>query len=183
VNWELLGFAFLTGMLLYSAFKVVTTTYITHAAIYLAFTFVALAGFFLMLSANFLAAVQILVYAGAVVALVVFAIMLSQRQDYSGKPIEETRTEKIERTFGSQYWGALPLVIAAGVAAIMIVIYRQVVAAGYWTSEPGPALEDSTVAIANELFTKYLIPFEVVSLVLLAAMIGAIILTKREGQR
>ncbi|MBE3589650.1 MAG: NADH-quinone oxidoreductase subunit J [Firmicutes bacterium] len=179
-----LAFAALTGMVLYSGYKVVTSPLITHAALYLATALVGVAGFFLMLESEFLAVVQVLVYVGAVMTVIIFAIMLSDVPALQGDPQATLVSRLLSRRFGS-----VPALVSAGVLALVLIGYGSV----RWAAAPlggapeavHPLLHDTTAqgstgVIGRALFTTYLVPFEVASLLLLAAMVGAIVLTRRE---
>ncbi len=135
------------------------------SALFLVLTMVWLAGLFVLLHAYFIAAVQILVYAGAVMVLFLFVIMLLDLRE------EELRTWN---RFGVAA-GVFSVVALLGVTALTIL--RSVPAAG-----AAPQLEGSTHALGAMLFRQYLLPFEGVSIVLLVAMIGVILLSKRESK-
>lgn len=134
------------------------------SAMFLVMTIVSLAGLFVLLQAYFLAAVQILVYAGAVMVLFLFVIMLLDL------PVEERRKIKV-------------FSIVAGVLAVGGIL------AGYLVSlrhsdlpsvATQPVFEGSTRDLGTLLFTKYLLPFEIVSVLLLVGMVGVILLSKKE---
>ena len=133
------------------------------SAMFLVLTMGALAGLFVTLHAFFIAAVQILVYAGAVMVLFLFVIMLLDIK-------EEER-----RRFNAFGIGAG--IIAVG--AIAAILLKTI-----WFSGVGgnkqPMTEGSTIALGRELFTNYLLPFEIVSVLLLVAMVGVILLSKKE---
>jgi NADH-quinone oxidoreductase subunit J len=134
------------------------------SAMFLVLTIVSMAGLFVLLHAFFLAAVQILVYAGAVMVLFLFVIMLLDLKE------EERRKIKAGA-------GLLGVVAAGCVAVIMIIVIRQ--------SNTGVGLtpatvEGSTIDLGKRLFTNYALPFELISLVLLVAMIGTILLSKKD---
>ncbi len=128
--------------------------------------FFMLTGLYLTLQAQFVAAVQVLVYAGAIMVLVVFVIMLLN----VGKEIENPQRGNLRTTLGA-LMGVL-LVVLIGVAVLARPTGRL--------SLPDTAAEiGTTEAIGQSLFTTYLFPFEAVSLLLLAALIGSVILAKR----
>lgn len=170
MNWQMIAFFVLAGITLYSAYRVAVDENITHAALYLAIAFVGVAGFFLLLGAEFLAAVQVLVYVGAVMTVMIFAIMLSDMRAVRGE------RKSLVRKLISPYWGALPL----AVAALFVVL---VLAA--WASSPvattAGAREVTVKELGKALLTTYVVPFEVASVLLLAAMVGAVVIGKREG--
>ena len=133
------------------------------SAMFLVITIAFLAGLFVLLHAFFLAAVQILVYAGAVMVLFLFVIMLL-----------DLRAEERRRfnAFG----------IAAGMLGIVSLGY--VLVSTIVKTRPGvgvtATLEGATVPLGKVLFTNYLLPFEIVSVLLLVAMVGVILLSKRD---
>jgi NADH-quinone oxidoreductase subunit J len=133
------------------------------SAMFLVLTIGSLAGLFVMLHAFFLAAVQILVYAGAVMVLFLFVIMLLN-------PKEEQR-----RAF-SLVAGGQALLAAGALAWLLLKVVDQAGAA----TAAAPTVEGGTGDLGRALFTQYLLPFEVVSVVLLVAMVGVILLSKRE---
>ena len=134
------------------------------SAMFLVLTIVSLAGLFVLLHAFFLAAVQILVYAGAVMVLFLFVIMLLDLKE------EERRKIKAGA-------GLLGLAATGGIALLMIDVIRQSKAGlGLETA----TVEGSTLDLGRKLFTNYTLPFELISLVLLVAMIGAVLLSKKD---
>jgi NADH-quinone oxidoreductase subunit J len=133
------------------------------SAMFLVLTIVSMAGLFVLLHAFFLAAVQVLVYAGAVMVLFLFVIMLLD--------LKEEQRRKI------------PL-LSAGLGLIAVVAIGSVVIGRLWNgpflNADEPIIEGATNVLGTKLFTDYVLPFEIVSLVLLVAMIGAILLSKKE---
>ena len=134
------------------------------SAMFLVLTIVSMAGLFVLLHAFFLAAVQILVYAGAVMVLFLFVIMLLDLKE------EERRRIKAGA-------GALAVVAATCMALIMITVIRRS-NAGFGLETA--TVEGSTLDLGRKLFTNYSLPFELISLVLLVAMIGAVLLSKKD---
>ena len=133
------------------------------SAMFLVLTMGALAGLFVLLHAFFIAAIQILVYAGAVMVLFLFVIMLLDLK-------EEER-----RRFNKFGIGA-GVIAVGGIAAILM---KTVWFSGVGANKT-PAIEGGTVALGRELFTNYLLPFEIVSVLLLVAMVGVILLSRKE---
>lgn len=151
-------FVVLSVFTLLGGLGVVLTRNVVHAALFLLLSLVAVAGIYLILFTEFLALVQVLIYGGAIIIVLLFAIML-------------TRTSEYPRISDNSQW---PL---AAVAAIALAI---VLGAAFWTNAPtgiGPQSPAFT-ELANSLFTRWAIPFEVASLVLLVALIGAIIIAR-----
>lgn len=176
MNWPMAAFVFLAAMTLYSAWRVATAPLITHAALFLATTFAGVAGLFFLMEADFLAAVQLLIYAGAVMTVVIFAIMLSEMRD-----IDTGDRPGLRGALASSQFGWLPLAGSIALFGILMVVYLR--SARGWPGGPLPASPDSTRFIADALFSVYPLPFEVASVLLLGAMIGAIVLTRYEGGR
>jgi NADH-quinone oxidoreductase subunit J len=133
------------------------------SAMFLVVMMACLAGLFVTLHAFFIAAVQILVYAGAVMVLFLFVIMLLDLK-------EEER-----RKFNAFGIGA-GLIAVGGIAGILV---KTIWFSGVGANKQ-PTIEGSTVALGRELFTNYLLPFEIVSVLLLVAMVGVILLSKKE---
>jgi len=136
-----------------------------HGALFLVVNLGSVAGLFLTLRAEFLAAAQVIVYAGAIAVLFVFAIMVL----IPGK--EETGPDPLR----GQRWMAVPLV---GVFLVLVALaLRSAVLRG---SGPDVAVPGGVQAVGRLLFTDYLFPFEVTSVLLLVAIVGVIALAKRK---
>lgn len=146
-----------------AAWGVVTSKNIVHSALFLALSFVGVAGLYVILDADFLAAVQILVYAGAISIMVVFAVMLTLRGDVNVSNPENKKW----------VWGFLT-------ASVVFVMIGLVIATtADWRIPANPWLAKGTAAdLSALLLTQYMIPFEAAAILLTVAMIGAIILAK-----
>jgi NADH-quinone oxidoreductase subunit J len=132
------------------------------SAMFLVLTIISMSGLFVLLHAFFLAAVQILVYAGAVMVLFLFVIMLLD--------LKEEQRRKI-KFFG----------LAAGLVSVGIIVSIFVKSlASVKTDAAPPTLEGETYALGKLLFTQYTLPFEIVSVLLLVAMVGVILLSKKK---
>jgi NADH-quinone oxidoreductase subunit J len=134
------------------------------SAMFLVLTIISMAGLFVLLHAFFLAAVQIIVYAGAVIVLFLFVIMLLD--------LKEEQRRKIK------LFGIVAGLISVG--AIVTISLKALGAARLGADLPAPQIEGGTAALGKLLFTQYVLPFEVVSVLLLVAMIGVILLSKRD---
>ena len=132
------------------------------SAMFLVLTIISMTGLFVLLHAFFLAAVQIIVYAGAVLVLFVFVIMLLD--------LKEEQRRKI-KLFGV----AAGLVSVVAIAGIFVKSLSSIKAAA-----APPALEGETHALGELLFKHYTLPFEIVSVLLLVAMVGVILLSKKK---
>lgn len=148
-----------------AATLVVFVRNIVHSVLFLAVTFVAMAGLFLLLDADFIAAVQVLVYAGAVCIMVVFGIMLIQRADM-----------KATNLFNKQ------LFAGGGLVALVVALCAVLAGRTAWTelvaAQEVPA--NTVQFIGTLLLSKYVIPFEVAALLLLVALVGAIVIARDE---
>jgi NADH-quinone oxidoreductase subunit J len=131
---------------------------------FLVLTIVSMAGLFVLLHAFFLAAVQIIVYAGAVIVLFLFVIMLLD--------LKEEARRKIK------LFGIVTGLVSVG--AIVVISLKAMGTAQPGANLPAPQLEGGTTALGKLLFTQYVLPFEVVSILLLVAMIGVILLSKKD---
>jgi NADH-quinone oxidoreductase subunit J len=156
-------FAFLT---LVFGFLVIANPFSRNpvtSAMFLVLTIVSLAGLFVLLHAFFLAAVQVLVYAGAVMVLFLFVIMLLDLR------AEERRRFKILAAVGGM--------TSAG--AILLIFLRSLLNAPP-AATASPSVEGGTLALGKLLFTQYVLPFEIVSVLLLVAMVGVVLLSKKD---
>jgi NADH-quinone oxidoreductase subunit J len=134
------------------------------SAMFLVLAIASLAGLFVLLHAFFLAAVQVLVYAGAVMVLFLFVIMLLDLKE------EQRRRIKV--------FGLVAGVFSVG--AMVAVFLRSIFSAGFDLSASPPTVDGATRPLGRLLFTQYLLPFEIVSVLLLVAMVGVILLSKRD---
>jgi NADH-quinone oxidoreductase subunit J len=134
------------------------------SAMFLVLTIISMAGLFVLLHAFFLAAVQILVYAGAVMVLFLFVIMLLDLKE------EERRRVK--------KFGLVAGLVSVG--AIVTIFLKVLLASKPGADLPVPMLEGEPAALGKLLFTQHLLPFEVVSVLLLVAMVGVILLSKKD---
>ena len=159
-----LFFYLLSFIIIVSAIYVVSLRNIFHCALFLVLALFGVAGIYVLLEAEFLAAVQILIYVGAVAILMIFAIMLTSR--LANKRIIQSNDNVTVAIF-----------ICAGFLLTSLGSFGYTV----WKVVDNPVLpENNTLTIGKLLMTDYVLPFEVVSIVLLAAMIGAIVLARRE---
>jgi len=167
LNLQVILFAVFAIGAVASALLTITRRNPVASAMSLVAHFFMLSGLYLTLEAQFVAAVQVLVYAGAIMVLVVFVIMLLNL----GKEQQlAERGNAIRVTLGTA---------VAGVFAIMMIIALVGRESGAAALHAAAVDIGTTEAIGQSLFTEYLFPFEAVSLLLLAALIGAVVLAKR----
>lgn len=136
---------------------------IVHSAFALVGSFMGVAGVYVALAADFLAIVQILLYIGGIVVLILFAVMLTHR-------IADVRVSN--RTVGS-----LPALACLGVVGVSMAY--AILHTTWHAVQPGEPTP-TTAAIGNAFLTTYVLPFELASVVLLAALIGAVVLSRKE---
>ena len=159
-------FYLFAALTLFCAFLVVANPFSRNpvtSAMFLVLTIVSMAGLFVLLHAFFLAAVQVLVYAGAVMVLFLFVIMLLDLK------------EEVRRKFKT--FGVVAGVLSVGALAALTV--RNIATSGVGQGLT-PQMEGSTPTLGRMLFTQYLLPFEIVSILLLVAMVGVILLSKKD---
>ncbi len=156
-------FYILAAMIISSSVMVVSIKNIFHSALFLVLCFFGVAGIYILLEAEFLAAVQILIYVGAITILIIFAIMLTHKL-YSAK-IRQSNEQVI------------PGLIIVG--ALLIATLFALGNTAWKLSSEVPQTQ-STVGIGKLLLTTHVLPFEIVSVVLLTALIGAVIIARRE---
>ncbi len=138
---------------------------IIYNAIGLLLTLIGVAGLYVMLGADFLAATQMLIYVGGILVLLLFGVMLSQR--FTGLEM---------RTGTLRMWPAL--LVCAGIAAIMI----RLIMSNPWKVTNAAEMLPTVKNLGLLLMTDYLIPFEIVSVLLLAALVGAAFIARREAR-
>jgi NADH-quinone oxidoreductase subunit J len=149
------AFAILGGILMLNLKKVI------HMMLAVVLTFLSLAGIYVLLSAEFVAIVQILIYSGAISIIMIFGIMLTK---HDGR---ETKTKNPLRA------------VLVGLGVIIFFVFAYMSIENLYFAEEATTLHvNNTEQIGIQLFSKYVIPFELVSVVLLVALVGAIILAR-----
>ena len=163
---QIVTFGILAVLMISTALGVVLLPNIVHSAFLLAGVFISISGLYILLNADFVAAAQILIYVGAVNVLILFAIMLVNKQEnFSNLPYRIIRQ------------GATA-VVCLGLFALLA---TMVLATPWSLDSTSPAVvENTTIAIGEHFFSDFLLPFELASVLLLMAMVGAIILARRD---
>ncbi|HEX5654549.1 MAG TPA: NADH-quinone oxidoreductase subunit J [Chitinophagaceae bacterium] len=159
-------FWFLSVMALFSALMVITSKNPVYSVLWLIVTFFAISGHYILLNAQFLAIVNIIVYAGAIMVLFLFVIMLMNLNKET-----EPQKNKWLKFAGAVAGGCLLLVL---VAALRNIDIREQVAQ---VNEGNIGL---IKYLGKELFTRYVVPFEISSILFLSAMVGAVVIGKRD---
>ena len=159
----------LMGVTVLTAVGVVYSKNAVHSVVALLLTMILVAGIYLMLDAEFIAAVQLLVYAGGIIVLFVFMLLLVALHKDEALRLFNTYT-----------------LVSLGLVAFLVIVLAVV----FFGMPFGPAPETvtnivkggSTQAVAGTLYSSYILPFEIASVLLLVAMVGAIVLTKERGK-
>jgi NADH-quinone oxidoreductase subunit J len=158
-----IAFYVLAALVLGSGLAVVVLRNVVHAAIALIACFFFVAWVYLVMNADLLWAAQLLIYAGAIPVLIVFAIMFTRR----------SMSDTSNADSGNQLWAAL---VSAAIFGILLAVLLP----ANWLVGKWPGLAGTTQTIGLELVNRYAVPFELVSVLLLAALIGAVILARRD---
>ena len=154
-----IAFYVLAAITLLSALMVGVVRDLIHAVLFLILSFIGVAGLYITLSADFVAVVQVLIYAGAISVLMIFAVLLTPRSDRDNAPVSY----------------AAPLGVLAGlVGAVIIFVGLET----DWRQVEGDRFGQTAQEIGSALLDPYALPFEIASIVLVVAMIGAIILVR-----
>jgi NADH-quinone oxidoreductase subunit J len=146
-----------------AAIRLVTARNVVHAALYLVVTLASVGGVYLVLAAEFVAWVQILIYVGAIVILFLFGLMLTKA------PIGREALDNQQR--------GVALLVALGVLAGLVFLIQN---AFHWGDQKVRPTQVTTGLLGESLFRRYVLPFEAVSFLLLAALIGAIVLSRKD---
>jgi NADH-quinone oxidoreductase subunit J len=162
-------FWILSVVILVSAFMVVSLRNIFHSALFLILCLFSVAGIFILLGAEFLAAAQVLIYVGAVAILMIFAIMLTS--NLASKKIRQSNENVLVAFF-------VCFIFVISAVMLLARTYESV-----WSKlSPAETLPAQNIlTLGKYLMTEFMLPFEVVSVLLLAAMIGAIVLARKES--
>jgi NADH-quinone oxidoreductase subunit J len=163
VSGESVAFWILATVLVGSALAVVLTKNLFHAVLWLALALTGTAGVFLLLDAEFLAAVQLLLYAGGIVTIVVFAIVVTER----------LVGERLSQTSRHLAAGAVASIVLAW--AIVSTVWERPLAIAR-----APMAEDLTLIIGDTVQTRFVLPFELLALLMLAGLMGAIYFARPE---
>lgn len=157
-------FAIVALVAIVAALKMVTTNNVVHAALYLLVVLSAVAAVYVILGAEFVAATQVLVYLGAIMVLLLFGVMLTR-----AKIGAETDLDNEQRWIGG--------LVALGMFAVMSYSLWE----GFGDRElPADLAPQRTQAVSDEIFSTYIVPFEALSVLLLAALIGAVVVARRD---
>jgi NADH-quinone oxidoreductase subunit J len=146
-----------------SAAVMVFSRNIIYSAVSLLFTFFGVAGLYVFLAADFLAVVQLMIYVGGILVLLLFGVMLSHRVTSV-----ELRTGTLQR---------LPAVLVIG---LVLALLLRVIWGTDWASRTPAEMEPTTATLGTRFMTDFLVPFEVMSILILVALVGAAYLARKE---
>lgn len=149
---------------IFAALKMVTTDNVVHAALYLLVVLASVAAVYIILGAEFAAATQVLVYIGAILVLLLFGVMLTRARIGSESDLDH-----------DQKW----------IGAMVAVIMSAVMGYSLWEAFEDAKLPDDRIVqgvepVADTIFSTYIVPFEAISVLLLAALIGAVVVARRD---
>ena len=167
-----IAFAILALVATLAALRVVTTRNVVHAALYLVVVLASVGALYILLAAEFVAAVQVLIYIGAIVVLFLFGIMLTRATIGAEKGLDNDQ-RWIAAITGLFLLGVLSFVLVDGFGDERLPTLEG-------ASREALTAERGTGAVGDAIFSTYLVPFEVISVLLLAALIGAIVLARRD---
>ena len=160
-----IAFYVIAAIMVVSAIRVVSSRNVMHAALWLVLVLAGVAAQYILLAAEFVAITQVLVYLGAIIVLFLFGIMLTRTQAGDVRDADHGGAVKI---------GAA----VVGLALLGLMSYSLI--DGFRDTEFGDLVVQSTAEVSDSIFSTYLMPFEVLSVLLLAALIGAIVLARRD---
>lgn len=164
-EWVANGFFYvIAAAAIIAALKMVTTSNVVHAALYLLVVLVAVAATYIILGAEFAAATQLLVYVGAIMVLLLFGVMLTRAQIGHEDDLDH-----------DQKW-------IGGLVSVVLFAVMTYAVTDQWGTQKLPAdrLPQPTQEVADAIFSTYIVPFEAISLLLLAALIGTIVVARRD---
>jgi len=159
-----IAFYFLSFLAIFSGLAMILSRNPVHSVLYLIVTFFAIAGHYFLLNAEFLGAVHIIVYAGAIMVLFLYVIMMLN-----------LNKEQIEKT---KNWIKFTAVLSSGV--LMLVLVSLVSRSTIVPISQGEATDGTVQHLGKILYSDFLLPFELASVLFLAAMVGAVYLSKKE---
>lgn len=162
---EFAAFFVFSAIIICGAVLMITLDKVVHMVVSMAAVFLGLAGMFVLLEAEFAAFVQVLIYAGAISILMVFGIMMTNHRAGEREPVKPLKE-------------TLAIIGSLSVFGLLFFAIRRTSFPEPLPFQPG---EDNTMAIGMTLYTGYIVPFELLSVLLTVAFIGAIVLAKKEA--
>ena len=160
-----IAFYVIAALIVFGAIRVVTCKNLVHAALWLVMVLSGVAAQYILLAAEFVAATQVLVYVGAIVVLFLFGIMLTRAKTGTDVDLDHTGPKRIG---------------AAVIGLALLGVMGYALWDGFRGRELGALSVQRTGEVSDSIFSTYLVPFEVISVLLLAALIGSIVLARRD---
>jgi len=160
-----IAFYVIAALIVFGALRVVTCKNLVHAALWLVLVLAGVAAQYILLAAEFVAITQVLVYLGAIVVLFLFGIMLTRAKTGTDLDLDHTGAKRVG---------------AAVIGVLLLGLMGYALWDEYRDKEIGSLVVQRTAAVSDSIFSTYLLPFEVISVLLLAALIGAIVLARRD---
>ena len=160
-----LAFYIIAALMVVGAIRVVTCKNLMHAALWLVLVLAGAAAQYILLASEFVAITQVLVYLGAIIVLFLFGIMLTRARTGTDEDLDNSSTAKL---------------IAAGIGVLLLGLLGYSLVDGFRDTEFGNLMVQRTAQVSDSIFSAYLLPFEVLSVLLLAALIGAIVIARRD---
>jgi NADH:ubiquinone oxidoreductase subunit 6 (subunit J) len=179
-------FPLLALVTLGGALGVATSRTIFTSALFLIVSFIGVAGLFLTLSAEFLAGVQVLIYIGAIAVLILFAVMLT-RQMMEGKERQVKKqwgifgrfdTWIVEKVLGGEQQVNQQWAVAAGITGLLFIFLAWLTGTAEWRLSNAAPPADTIAELGKAFVGPYVFPFEIASIILLVALIGAIVIAR-----
>lgn len=158
-----IAFLCITLLVIFSAFAVVISPNLVHSAVALLFTLFGVAGLYIFLYADFMAATQVVIYVGGILVLIIFGVMLTNKID----------TPSIASSSSNQVIGSI-------VSFSLFLFQLSVIFTTEWKSSDNLIIDGTVRPIGLMLLNQYLLPFELVSILLLGALIGASVLSRKK---
>ena len=155
-------FLIIAALVIASAFWVVFSPNLIHSAVSLLFTLFSTAGLYIFLYADFIAATQVVIYVGGILVLIIFGVMLTSKIE----------TPSIAASSKNQFIGGIG-------AVVIFVIQAGIIFNTQWNIGNVESRDDTVATIGKLLLNEYLLPFEIVSILLLSALMGAALLSRR----
>lgn len=165
ITGEYIAFFVFAAIIIGGAVLMISLEKVVHMVISMAAAFLGLAGMYVLLDAEFVAFVQVLIYAGAVSILMIFGIMMTKHSGEDARPVKP-----LQETLA-----------AIGALCLFGLLFYAIRTSDFQSAGAFEPAEDNTLAIGELLFTGYIVPFELLSILLTVAFIGAIALAKKEA--
>jgi len=162
---QTIPFYVIAAMIVFGALRVVMCKNLVHAALWLVLVLAGVAAQYILLAAEFVAITQVLVYLGAIVVLFLFGIMLTRAKTGTDLDLDHDTSKRVG---------------AAVVGVLLLALMGYALWDQYRDDEIGNLVVQRTAEVSDSIFSTYLLPFEVISVLLLAALIGAIVLARRD---